>query len=129
MTDETRRRFKRWLWTPPRPHGGVRPERTVSFLELFYDLVYVAVIAQAAHHLADHVTERGVVEFAVVFSLIWVAWVNGSLFVELHGRDDGRTRNLVFIQMAILALLAVFTADAAGESGAAFAIVYAAFMA
>ena len=28
--------------------------RTVSFLELFYDLVYVAVVSQAAHHLADH---------------------------------------------------------------------------
>ena len=129
MTEETRRRFKRWLWTPPRPHGGVRPERNVSFLELFYDLVYVAVIAQAAHHLAEHVTERGIVEFAVIFSLIWVAWVNGSLYVELHGRDDGRTRNLVFIQMAILALLAVFTAEAAGATGPAFAIVYAAFMA
>ena len=128
MTMETRRRFKRWLFMPPRPHGGVRPDRNVSFLELFYDLVYVAVIAQAAHHLAEHVTERGIVEFAVVFSLIWVAWVNGSLYVELHGRDDGRTRNLVFVQMAILALLAVFTGDAAGETGAAFAVVYAAFM-
>ena len=126
MTEETRRRFKRWLWRPPRPHGEVRPDRNVSFLELFYDLVYVAVIAQAAHHLAEHVTVRGVVEFAVVFSLIWVAWVNGSLYVELHGRDDGRTRNLVFIQMAILALLAVFTAEAPGATGPAFAVVYAA---
>ena len=68
MTDETRRRFKRWLWRPPRPHGEVRPDRNVSFLELFYDLVYVAVIAQAAHHLAEHVTVRGVAEFAVIFS-------------------------------------------------------------
>ena len=129
MTEETRGVSSAGSGRPPRPHGGVRPDRNVSFLELFYDLVYVAVIAQAAHHLAEHVTERGVVEFAVIFSLIWVAWVNGSLYVELHGRDDGRTRNLVFIQMAILALLAVFTADAAGATGAAFAVVYAAFMA
>ncbi len=128
MTDETRRRFKRWLLSPPRPHGEARPDRNVSFLELFYDLVYVAVIAQAAHHLAEHVTVRGVAEFVVVFSLIWVAWVNGSLYVELHGRDDGRTRNLVFIQMAILALLAVFTAEAPGATGPAFAVVYAVFL-
>lgn len=129
MTEETRQRFRRWLWRPPRPHGVVRPDRNVSFLELFYDLVYVAVIAQAAHHLAEHVTVRGVAEFAVVFSLIWVAWVNGSLYVELHGRDDGRTRNLVFIQMAILALLAVFTAEAPGATGPAFSVVYAVFLA
>ncbi|HEX6677371.1 MAG TPA: low temperature requirement protein A [Actinomycetes bacterium] len=45
-------------------------DRQVSVLELFYDLVYVAVIGQAAHHLADHVTVSGLAEFAVV-STIW----------------------------------------------------------
>lgn len=129
MTSETSRPFKRWLWRPPRPHGDVIAGRSVSFLELFYDLVYVAVIAQTAHHLAEHVTPRGFAEFTIVFSLIWTAWVNGSLFVEVHGRDDGRTRTLVFVQMAILALLAVFTEDATGDTGPAFALVYAAWLA
>ena len=129
MTADTRRRFKRWLWRPPRPHGDVVTDRNVSFLELFYDLVYVAVIGQAAHHLAEHVTILAFAEFAVLFSLIWIAWVNGSLYIELHGRDDGLTRNFVFIQMAILVLLAVFTADAAGDTGPAFALVYALFLA
>jgi hypothetical protein len=85
-------RFRRWLWGPPRPHGESIAGRTVSFLELFYDLVYVAVVSQAAHHLADHVSLRGVAEFAVVFGLIWVGWINGGLYLELHGREDGRTR-------------------------------------
>ena len=48
-----------------------------------------------------------------MFGMIWIAWINGSLYVELHGRQDGRTRLFVFVQMAILALLAVFTAGAA----------------
>jgi hypothetical protein len=56
-----------------------------------------------------------------VFSLIWIAWVNGSLYIETHGRNDGRTRIIVFTQMGVLALLAVFTADAADGSGPAFA--------
>ena len=59
MTSETRGRFKRWFWRPPRPHGETIADRQVSNLELFYDLVYVAVIGQAAHHLAEHVTVRG----------------------------------------------------------------------
>ena len=128
MTSETRGRFKRWFWRPPRAHGETIADRQVSFLELFYDLVYVAVIGQAAHHLAEHVTVRGLAEFAVVFALIWIAWINGSLYLELHGREDGRTRSIVFVQMGILVLLAVFTADAAGGSGRAFAVVYAAFL-
>jgi low temperature requirement protein LtrA len=128
MADKNLGPFKRWFWQPPRPHGETISGRTVSFLELFYDLVYVAVIGQAAHHLAEHVTTRGLAEFAIVFAAIWIAWVNGTLYIEIHGRDDGRTRLIVFTQMGVLVLLAVFTADAAAGSGTAFAIVYAAFL-
>ena len=129
MSSETHGRFKRWFWRPPRPHGEVIADRRVSVLELFYDLVYVAVIGQVAHHLAGHVSARGLAEFAVVFALIWIAWINGSLYLELHGREDGRTRSLVFVQMAILVLLAVFTAEAATGSGRAFSVVYGTFLA
>jgi len=104
-------------------------DRTVSNLELFYDLAYVAVIAQASHRLAEHVSLVGFVEFAIVFAMLWFAWFNGSLYVELHGREDGRTRLLVFVQMGVLALLAVFTGEAAGATGPQFALVYAVFLA
>ena len=58
MTSETHGRFKRWFWRPPRAHGEIIADRQVSVLELFYDLVYVAVIGQAARHLAGDVTVR-----------------------------------------------------------------------
>jgi len=121
--------FKRWLFAPPRPHGAILKDRTVSNLELFYDLAYVAVIAQASHHLALHVSLAGFLEFAVIFGMLWFAWFNGSLYIELHGREDGRTRLSVFLQMGVLALLAVFTGEAAGATSQAFAIVYAVFLA
>jgi low temperature requirement protein LtrA len=127
MTSETRGRFKRWFWRPPRPHGESIADRQVSNLELFYDLVYVAVVGQAAHHLAEHVSARGVAEFAVVFALIWIAWIQGTVYLELHGREDGRTRSIVFVQMGILVLLAVFTAEAADGGGRGFTVVYAAY--
>jgi low temperature requirement protein LtrA len=129
MPGESVARFKRWFWRPPRAHGEIIPDRAVSSLELFYDLVYVAVIGQAAHHLADDVGVQRVIEFGVVFALIWIAWVTGTLYLELHGREDGRTRSAVFIQMGILALLAVFTAEAAGSSGPRFAVVYGIYLA
>jgi low temperature requirement protein LtrA len=49
--------LRRWFLRPPRPHGEVIEDRTVSFLELFYDLVYVVLIGQVAHTLAE--TSRG----------------------------------------------------------------------
>lgn len=127
-TSTTLYQFRRYFWQPPRAHGDVIEDRSVSFLELFYDLVYVVVIAQAAHHLAGHVSWQGVGEFAVVFGLIWVAWLNGTVYHDLHGRGDGRTRTFVFLQMGMLALLGVFTSHATGEDGAAFAAVYTGYL-
>lgn len=128
MHSETASRFKRWFWRPPRRHGEPEMDRQVSSLELLYDLVYVALIAQASHRLTEAITARSVVEFAIVFGLIWVAWMNGSLYLEIHGRQDGRTRSFTFLQMGILALLAVFTEHAPDTAGRQFALVDAAFL-
>lgn len=118
-----------WFRRPPRLHGEVDHDRTVSFLELFYDLVFVVLVGQAAHTLAEHATWRGLADFVVVFSLIWIAWLNGSLHHEGHGREDGRGRGNIFGQMMILVLLAVFTAHATDDDGRAFALTYTALLA
>jgi low temperature requirement protein LtrA len=121
--------LRRWFLRPPRPHGEVIEDRTVSFLELFYDLVYVVLIGQIAHTLAEDVTWSGVIDFAVVFGLIWLGWFNGAQFHELHGREDGRNRSFIFLQMGILAVLAVFTGQAASTDGEQFALTYAVLLA
>jgi low temperature requirement protein LtrA len=123
MTDTTD--HVRWF-RPPRAHGDVVEDRSVTFLELFYDLVFVLLIAQIAHTLADQVTWAGVRDFVVVFGLIWIAWVNGTLYHDLHGGEDGRSRTYIFTQMSLLVLLAVFTGHAADDAtdGRGFAIVY-----
>ena len=86
-------RLRRSLWQPPRPHGEQPRERVVGPLELFYDLAVVVLVAQAAHRLAGHLTWGGLGEFAVIFTLVWIAWANGSLHHELHGHDDARARS------------------------------------
>ena len=91
-------RLRHSLWQPPRPHGEQPRERTVGPLELFYDLAVVVLVAQAAHHLAGHLTWRGFGEFAAVFTLVWIAWTNGSLHHELHGHEDARARSTFLLQ-------------------------------
>ena len=75
----------------------------VGPLELFYDLAVVVLVAQAARHLAGHLSWRGLGEFAVVFTLVWIAWANGSLHHELHGHDDARSRSTFLLQILVLA--------------------------
>ncbi len=121
---EARAALRRYFFTPPRRHGEVDRNREVSFLELFYDLVYVVIIGQAAHHLATHVSWTGLRDFIAVFGMIWLAWFNGTLWHELHGREDGRSRTNIFIQMGLIALMAVYTGHATEEDGPGFATVY-----
>ena len=114
-------RLRSLLWQPPRPHGNQLPGRVVGHLELFYDLVVVVLVAQAAQHLAAHLSGRGVGEFAAVFTLVWIAWFNGTLHHELHGREDARGRIMFLLQILALVPLGAFIPEAGGARGRAFA--------
>jgi low temperature requirement protein LtrA len=118
-------RLRRALWQPPRPHGEQSRERVVGPLELFYDLAVVVLVAQAAHRLAGHLTWPGLGEFTVVFTLVWIAWANGSLHHELHGREDARARSTFLLQILVLAAMGAFIPQAGGARGAAFAVAAA----
>jgi low temperature requirement protein LtrA len=124
MPAETGRwtRLRRALWQPPRPHGEAPRERVVGPLELFYDLAVVVLVAQAAHHLAEHLTWSGLGEFAAIFTLVWIAWANGSLHHDLHGHDDARARSTFLLQIVVLAAMGAFIPQADGARGAAFAV-------
>ena len=115
-------RLRRSLWQPPRPHGEQPRERVVGPLELFYDLAVVVLVGQAAHHLAEHLTWAGLGEFTVVFTLVWIAWVNGSLHHDLHGHEDARARSTFLLQILVLAAMGAFIQQAGGARGAAFAV-------
>lgn len=115
-------RFRRQLWRPPRAHGQQPQERVVGPLELFYDLIVVVLVAQAAHQLAGHLNWHGLGQFAAVFALVWIAWLNGTLHHELHGFDDARGRSTFLLQILVLAPLGAFIPKAGGEDGGAFAV-------
>ena len=57
-----------------------------------------------------------------MFTLIWIAWLNGSLYHDLHGRDDARGRTVFLIQILALVPLGASIPEAGGGRGAAFAI-------
>ena len=118
-------RLRRWLWQPPRPHGEQPAERVVGPLELFYDLAVVVLVGQDAHRLAGHLTWPGLGQFTVVFTLVWIAWTNGSLHHELHGREDARGRSTFLLQILVLTAMGAFIPQAGGARGAAFAVAAA----
>jgi len=119
-------RFRRW-WQPPRSASNHPEERRVTFLELFYDLVYVVIIAELSHALARNISMAGVGTFVFLFIIVWWAWFNGAMYHDLHGNNDIRTRVFTFLQMLTVAAMAVFAHNAMGDGSVGFALSYAAF--
>jgi low temperature requirement protein LtrA len=121
-----RRTFRTW-WQPPRSLRDRPAERQVTFLELFYDLVYVVLIAELAHALSGHIGVAGLASYTFLFVVVWWAWLNGTMYHELHGNNDIRTRVFTFLQMFTVVSMAVFAHNALGEGSVGFALSYAAF--
>ena len=83
------------------PHEA---HRTATPLELFFDLVFVVAIAQAASGLHHAVAELhaldGLIGYLMVFFAIWWAWMAFTWFASAYDCDDVPYRLLVFVQIA-----------------------------
>ncbi len=119
--------FRIW-WQRPRKHHDKLLDRSVSFLELFYDIVYVFMIAQIDHVLTEHLSLQGFLVFSFLFLMVWVAWFNGAAYHDLHGNNDIRTRIFTFLQMFAVAGMALFAPHAIEEGATGFALSYAFFL-
>jgi low temperature requirement protein LtrA len=116
--------FRR-IWQPPARYEDRSTDRRVSFLELFFDLVFVVIVAQMAHRLATHISWSGVGWFVVLFYAVWSSWINGTLYYDLHGTDDVSVRVFTFAQMLTVALMGVYVGDVPGNGSTGFAVAYA----
>ena len=87
--------FRR-LWQPPGRYEDRATDRRVTFLELFFDLVFVVVISQLAHRLAAHPSWSGVGWFVFLFYAVWSSWLNGTLYHDLHTTNDLSVRVFTF---------------------------------
>ena len=68
-----------------------RNGRKVTWLELFYDLLFVAAVTAATHvllHVEDgQIHAEYLVKFVLIFIPIWWAWVGQTIFVNRFGKD------------------------------------------
>lgn len=94
-------------WGPPKKFSTQSEERKISWLELFYDLVYVIAISKITHHLATHFNVSGFLDYTYFFAMIFWGWLNGSQYHDLHGTTGLRTILMTLWQMLIVAGLVV----------------------
>ncbi len=88
----------RWFHVPLlHSHGAL--EKKVTWLELFYDLIFVAAFIQLGNGLSEHVDGTGVLVFCGVFVPLWTAWTGFTFFANRFTVDDILHRVMVFLQM------------------------------
>jgi low temperature requirement protein LtrA len=100
--------------------------RRATWLELFYDLVFVVVIFQLAHKLEEDISLNGFLGFLALFVPVWWSWIGAAFYATRFDTDDLGHRILVLLQMVGAAFLAVYVSDAFGEGSVGFALSYAA---
>jgi low temperature requirement protein LtrA len=100
--------------------------RHATWLELFYDLVFVVVISQLAHNLEEDFSLYGFVGFLALFVPVWWSWTGAAFYATRFDTDDLGHRILTLLQMVGAAALAVNVSDGFGNDSAGFALSYAA---
>ncbi len=114
----------RWLSpTLHTAHEGEH-ERKVTWLELFYDLVYVAAIIQLGNTLSNDVSWGGFIRFVALFIPIWWSWTGITFYVNRFVVEDLVHRLLIFTQIGFIAVMAMSTVDAFGALGQQFVLAY-----
>jgi len=114
----------RWFHRPTFHVGGDGKERKVSWLELFYDLIYVAAIIQLGDALSQHVGLLGFLGFAGLFVPIWLTWTNFTFYSNRFVIDDFGHRLLVFGQMFAIGAMAVSVPGVLNGEPLAFTLAY-----
>ena len=108
-----------------RTEDGLEPGRRVTWLELFFDLVFVAAVAQVGTHLRDDYSVTGLLRFSLLFVLIWWAWLGHTSFSTRFDTDDLVQRALTWLQMFLVAVMAINSTGALDSRySAGFAAAY-----
>lgn len=99
-------------------------ERHASWLELFFDLIFVLAVAQVAYSLNQDFTFGGFFRYLALFAPVWWAWVGYSFYADRFESEDVLFRLMMFAAMLAMAALAVNVQGAFQDKEVAFAISY-----
>ncbi|MBI5961365.1 MAG: low temperature requirement protein A [Chloroflexi bacterium] len=96
----------------------------VGWLELFFDLVYVATVIALGDRLSNDISLEGVLSFAALFIPTWWTWTGTAFYITRFNLDDVGHRLLIFAQMFAVAILAINIHDGLAETSQGFALGY-----
>ncbi len=104
------------------PHGHAK----VTFVELFFDLVFVFAVTQLSHALLEHMSILGAVQVGMLLLAVWWVWIYTSWVTNWLDPERTPVRLLIFALMIAGLLLSSALPEAFEHKGLLFGIVFAA---
>jgi low temperature requirement protein LtrA len=117
-----------WFRPPRLRTPSDEEDRRATAFELFFDLVFVAAVAQVATALSHQPTLTGLARFAFLYSVIAWAWGGFTFYANRFEDEDVVYRLLEALAMLTIAAFAVSVHSVmrGGHGSAALALAYAA---
>ena len=92
-------------------------ERHASWLELFFDLVFVLAVAQVTQILVKNSDIVGFLEFAILFVPIWWSWVGFTFYADRFESNETTYRVFTFAAMLAVSAFSLTLSNAFTPAG------------
>ena len=99
-------------------------ERKTSYLELFFDLVFVFAFTQVTALILEDTSPRGFARAALVLAMVWWAWSAYAWMTNAVDVENAVTRLIIFAAMVAGFFMALSVPDAFQDEAAWFAVAY-----
>jgi low temperature requirement protein LtrA len=98
--------------------------RHATWLELFFDLVFIVAVAELGRLLREGLTVVGIMEYASLFLLVWWTWLGFSYYADLFHTEDLLSQFAMIAVMFGVIVLSQTIPDAAHGRSFGFAATY-----
>jgi low temperature requirement protein LtrA len=116
----------RSFWRRPARLRPPDEERHATWLELFFDLCFVAAVAALAAELHSDPSLGGLLKFAGLFVPVWWAWMGFTWYASAFDNDDAVFRLYMLAAMLAVVALAANVGGVDDGNSTGFVVSYAA---
>ena len=96
----------------------------VTFVELFFDLVFVFAVTQLSHGLLEHLTPLGALQAAILLLAVWWTWIDTAWITNWLDPEKPAVRLMLFALMLAGVVLSASIPKAFHERALSFAVAY-----
>ena len=123
MTPDRRSTARAGMLRPSTGEGAHR----VTYVELFFDLVFVFAVTQLSHILIHEQTGVALLHTVMLTMVVWFAWVYTTWAMSWLDPERAPVGALLFVMMALGLLIAATIPEAFGDLALPFALALVAF--